>query len=349
MMANVHEPPGFSGVNTTVGVAAAVLTALGIGAGIAFRMLRNDPVMAGIFLALMVIGSAASLLTKNSWVWLGAYLLFFIGVFGLVWHAVEVSIATERPRIVTTAETMASGLVKVTTTIKAEGLLSREMIYFLARAGRRVAVNPATGEISGDSGRAGRAVIKEAAFGPNADGAIDASFVFEVSPALFWDVWVTATKTKAAAVDIAKNVLSDCIPKNEATTNYGCTRFILPNSPLRPSINVSYSLGSAGAADTLTANVAAGSVPPTHVILLSVWAGDQLVTSQTLGPDLAGAVKATAAISLTHERKSNLTLCAIAERVQKAAPPSLPSGPRPYCKRPESIGPMAAVAVVNTT
>ena len=307
------EKPDFSRLEKAALAAAGLLTLVGVSSAVASRMLRNELVLTLAFLGALVIAVALAVFLENRRRWWVIVLLFVVGVVGIAWLAGTTSQAKERPLIFSSFETTSSGLVKVTTTVKADGLTTEDLIYLLSRGRLRVAVNPVTGELLEEGFDEPLSVIEEASFGPNAAGSVEATLAFEVSPALFQDVIIIASRQRR----VVAQQRDECIPtlgQIELTPDYSCVRFILPRGPIRPVLVVSISPVSEFAPETLTVNVSASGLPPSRVINVAVWVGSATpLVNQAVGPDTAGRVKGTISIPLP---SGSSEVCVVAALVQ---------------------------------
>ena len=315
-------------------------------------MLRNDPIWVAVFVIILLASiSLAAFAAKRRWLVI-AGAGFFLALGGFTWLAGDVSRAAERPHLVATAETTSTGLVKITTTVKADGLRTKELIYLLTRGHIRAPIDPTTGESlpdedigrteveqalkQGSTARTPGSLIKEAALGPNATGSIDATYAFEVSPAVFKDVFIIVSRTSEHVTELlgteGPNEL-ECVPRlNEADDklNRACVRFILPFGAIRPSLAVSVGSPDSNGARLLTMNVAAVNVPPSKVIALTAWTGKALLMQQTFAPDVIGKVQAT---PTTTVGKSDANLCIVTALVAPGGDTTLP---RDYCDNSKS-------------
>lgn len=298
-------------VTSLLTVATAVLTAVGIGSGLTIRLLRNSPFWVVLFVVLLLasISLAASAKTRRPLILAGA--VFLVALGGFTWLVGKVSRAAERPHLVATAETTTNGMVKVTATVKAEGLTTKELIYLVARGHSRVSIDPTTGSMLEAQGtNAGNAtvlppevLVEEAALGPNASGAVDATFAFEVSPALYKDILVKVSRNQ---VHVRSQVHSgglyepECIPMAPAPANattasadltYSCVRLILPFGATRPSVVSSFGMPDEKGRRLLTVAVSAVGVPPSKIVVVDVLAGKTRLIHHTLAPDLVGKVQ----------------------------------------------------------
>jgi len=303
----------FGRLEKAVLAAAGLLALVGVSSSAASRMIRNELLLTLAFFGALVVALALAVFLEDRRRWWAIVLLFVFGVIGIAWLAGTTSQAKERPLIFSSFETTASGLIKVTTTVKADGLTTDDLIYLLSRGRLRVAVNPVTGELLGEGIDEPLSVIEEASFGPNAAGSVEATLAFEVSPALFQDVIIIASRQRR----LVTQERDECIPtadQREQTPNYSCVRFILPRGPIRPTLVVSISPVSEFAPETLTLNVSANGLPPSRVINVVVWVGSAApLVNEAIGPDTAGSVKATISIPLP---SGNSEACVVAALVQ---------------------------------
>lgn len=337
------KEPGLTGPSTAVSVAVALLTAVGVGSGTAARMLRNEPLLVIVLLAVMVLAAVATILAQSREKWGAAFIMFFIGVLGLTWLAGTTSQAKERPQILASFEITSTGLVRVTATVKADGLTTDELIYILSSGEQRTRVNPVTGKRLLGTGSV-HSVIEEAAFGPNASGSVEAALGFEVSPALFQDVTITASRQRGeVSREIAK-----CIPSTNMAIEIpasGCVHFILPYPPIRPTVAASMNPGSDTAPRTVTLNVYAAGVPPSSVVVVKAWTGlGPPILEQEAGPDLAGSVKATITVPLS---ASASEVCAVAVLVPSATHLSGREVTKALCGGPSDLPETVGVAIVR--
>lgn len=303
----------FKGTTTAIGVVTAFLTAAGITTGFAMRMLRNDtgPLIAGLIAMLAGVIGAALLYQVNKYGWAVFVLLFFGALVELTYVAKWASQAQERPHLVASAETMTTGLVKVTTTVKAEGLQTDDLIHVVAQGYIRAPMDPLKEERTVK--KISRWVVHESAFGPKADGSVEGTSTFEVSPALFADLVIMASRHR----EVVRADSGPCIPaelrppaaapasgsnpapvppapptnpvpvpptpapgsnpvptpgRDSHKSAQGCVRFLLPRANKRPVVSASISAGSNENADRiLTATVSAGGVPPLSVVIVRAW------------------------------------------------------------------------------
>jgi hypothetical protein len=339
----------FLDTGKALGVAAAVLATVGVSSGVALRVLRNYPKEMMVFVMVMILGTLIAMLGKRTgWQVLG--LVLFLGSLGrLIVLAGEASQARESPSIITSAEMTEGGLTKVTTTVKADGLTMDELIYVASRGSQRVPVNTVTGELMANSSGAPGSLLGEAAFGPNSAGGVEGTFTFEVSPALFWDVAVMASRHRGVVKKATlTNAFSDCIPisaQEAMRQKWGCARFILAVAPIRPIINVSTASGSATAPRAVTANVSATGVSPSKFIAVKAWVGlKPALFDQMLGPDLSGAVKATIT---TPVGNAAAEVCVVAALIPSSSHSSPRDITRALCDRQADVPETVGVAVVQ--
>jgi len=337
-------------VTAALGAGTALLTAVGVGTGLAVRLLRNDPLWVTLFV-LVLLGSIslAAFAARRRWLVL-AGAAFFLALGGFTWLAGDVSGATERPGLVATAETTSAGMVKITATVKADGLRTRELIYLMARGHTRVAIDPTTGEMSTEQavastavaqqpqtkqGAAGPAVlIKEAAFGPDASGSINATFYFEMSPAVFMDIVITAARDNQHVSELLGSEGSsepECLPRLPETDdklNRACVRFVLPFGAIRPSLSASLGVPNDKGVRQLTMAVGAVNVSLPKIVVLKAWAGKALRMQQTLAPDLSGKVQVTPSTTLS---ATDTDICVVAALVMPGSGEDLK---RDFCDKP---------------
>lgn len=251
--------------------------------------------------------------------------------------------------------------MKISTTVKADGLRTNELIYLRARGHTRVAIDPTTGEQvnpedlqkTATQQRASSSFpgvhIKEAAFGPNASGSVDALFSFEVSPALFKDVFIMVSRDRNYVRTFARQgdpYEPECIPgpgnnKDDdagGKLNRACVRFILPFGAIRPTVSASLGMPDSQGVRLLTANVAAVGVPPSKVVSVKAWADKKLLMQQTLAPDLAGKVIAAPTIPLA---KQDTNICVVAMLVSVDTSLTVE---RDYCDKPGALPLVVAFA-----
>jgi hypothetical protein len=331
----------FPEIGKGLGAATALLAAIGVGSGVALRMLRNYPLLMMAFVVVLVVATLATMLSENRYVRIVGFTGFVIALGVLTWVAGEASQAKDRPLIIASSETTGGGLTKVTTEIKADGLTMKELIYVAYRATRRVPVNSITGKA--DNTTNPRSLLGQAAFGPNSDGSVEGKFTFEVSPALYWDVAVTASRHRGL-VDVS--AAEECIPlstREAKGRDWSCARFILPIAPLRPQVSASISVGAGER--VITANVAAGGVAPSRAIVLKGWAGTKRLFDQVLGPDLSGAVKATLTTSMG---SAGSQACIVAALVPSAVHRTAADVKRSLCEETAVLPETAAKSVVQS-
>ena len=335
------EPPGFSGVNTAIGAAAALLTAVGVGSGVATRMLRNEWLLLAPVVVVMLGGLIFTFLSTTNKKWAVSVAVFFAGVFGLVWVASRSVRTAERPQIYASFETLPSGLVKVTTTIKADGLQNRELMYVVARGSPRTAIDPSTGLVIGDGAGSTQSVLDQAAFGPNASGSLDATRSFEISPGLFKDVTIRASRELD---HVQATTGADCIPMSLSAgriSAQGCARFILPTPMVRPVISASIAPAAEPGRRSLSVNVASSGVARSQIILVKAWVGPgPPLLEQTLAPDGAGVV----GVTLSTMIPSNINEACVVASLMSTAGGTVPETTRPYCATPSAIPENVSVA-----
>jgi hypothetical protein len=339
-------------VTAALGAGTALLTAVGVGTGLAVRLLRNDPCWVTLFV-LVLLGSIslAAFAARRRWLVL-AGAAFFLALGGFTWLAGDVSGAAERPGLVATAETTSAGMVKITATVKADGLRTRELIYLMARGHTRLAIDPTTGEMSTEQAVARAAdaklpqtkqgaatpavIIKEAAFGPDASGSINATFYFEMSPAVFKDIVITAARDNQRVSDLLGSedpAEPECLPKpgeTEDKLNRACVRFVLPFGAIRPLLNVSLGMPNDKGVRQLTTAVGAVNVSPPRVIVLKAWVGKALRMQQTFAPDLGGKVQVTPSTTLS---AIDADICVVAALVTPGSGEDVERG---YCDKPSA-------------
>jgi hypothetical protein len=123
-------------VTAGLAIATALLTAVGIGSGITVRILRNDPLWVVLFVLVLLSSIClAAFAAKRKWL-VVAGAVFMAALGGFTWLAGDVSRAAERPHLVATAETSTAGLVKISTTVKADGLRTNLSISWRAPGAR---------------------------------------------------------------------------------------------------------------------------------------------------------------------------------------------------------------------
>lgn len=321
-------------VTAALGAGTALLTAVGVGTGLAVRLLRNDPWWVTLFV-LVLLGSIslAAFAARRKWLVLtGAG--FFLALGGFTRLAGDVSGAAERPGLVATAETTSAGMVKITVTVKADGLRTGELIYLMTSGHSRAAIDPTTGEMSTAQPVAGAAVaqlsqtkqgeaapavlIKEATFGPDSSGSINATFNFEMSPAVFKDIVITAARDNQhvsappGSEDASEPECVARVPGTDDKFNRACVRFVLPFGAIRPSLSASLGVPNDKGVRLLTTAVEAVNVVPPKVIVLKAWAAKDLRMQQTLAPDLSGKVKVAPTTTLSAADKD---ICVVAALV----------------------------------
>src|SRR4051794_22238013 len=133
---------GFPEIGKAVGAATALLAAMGVGSGVALRLLRNFPIALGVSVLALVGGTLLAMLAGRKELRTLGFLLFLISLGVVTWFFGEASQAKERPQIVTSSETTPGGLIKVTAKIRADGLTMHQTIYVGYRGSERVAVHP---------------------------------------------------------------------------------------------------------------------------------------------------------------------------------------------------------------
>jgi hypothetical protein len=163
-------------------------------------------------------------------------------------------------------------------------------------------------------------LVEKAVFGPNAQGTIEATFAFEISPALYRDVVIEVSRDKkhvenpAAAGDTSE---AKCVPQSDRsesgdandTLNHSCVRVLLPFGTAKPSIAASLGTPDGNGLSQLTTKVSANGIVPSKMIVLEVRAGTTLLMHQTLVPDLVGKVQAEPAIPVV---KGTSKICIVA-------------------------------------
>jgi hypothetical protein len=351
-MRHIMSPPAndnmgwFLDTGKALGVAAAVLATVGVSSGVALRVLRNYPKAMMALVLVMILGTLVAMIGKRIGWQIAGLILFFLSLGFLITLAGEASQARESPSIITSSEMTESGLTRVTTIVKADGLRMDELIYVASRGSQRVPVNAVTGELIAQSRGAG-SLLGEAAFGPNAAGGVEGTFTFEVSPALFWDVAVMASRHRGVVKKATlSDAFSECIPisaQEAMRQKWGCARFILPVAPIRPAINLSVA-ASTTAVHTVTANVSASGVSPSKFIAVKGWsAGKSALFEQMLGPDLSGVVKATIATPV----RTSSEVCVVAALIPSAAHSSPADVTRALCNRENPVPETVSIASVE--
>ena len=273
-------------------------------------MLRNAPVLVVLSLLAMMVGAAGTILWKKlpkTWLfkeeaagenanWRLAFGLFILGLAGLGWLAGSATrIGKEPPHITASLETTAAGLARVTANVKADGITDNEFIYLRSEGTPRVPTDFPTEGLPLDGNPEAAALLHEAVLGPNAAGSVDATSEFEISPALFQDIWVVASRQPNSAKNV---VLPRCISVSGGVASKpapGCVRLLIPRAPIRPVVSATVSPSGGTPPRALEAKVSAEGVPYASMIVVRAWIGHggNPLVDQVIGPDVAGNVAAS--------------------------------------------------------
>jgi NADH:ubiquinone oxidoreductase subunit K len=334
-------------IAATISAATALLAAVGVGAGLTSGILRNYPISVCLFILLFAIGAVSVAFSGRSRLVLllsGSMLLGSLLLLAI--RAAQESRVGQRPHLVATLETLASGLMKVSVTMKSDGFTRDEPIYLLAAGRLRGAVTSSTDAA---------VPIKEAMLGPTAAGQIEAIFAFEVNPARFKDVLLVASTNKSVVTSMTAASASyplACIPWQAEAAPVGdvrssCIRLNLPFEAARPAVFASLSSPDSNGNATLTVNVSASAVPASKLVVVQAWNATDSLTDQVLVPDLTGKIQSTVLTFPVNAGKTDVCVVAALAAPNEAgglAPMPFQAG---TCSSAESLPPNAVFARVR--